>query len=111
MMSKDVELFFYFYSLHIFQPSKRLTIGQIKSHEYFRGIEWKDVIDMKYPVPISLKLTESDGEEDCTTNNPSVDHEHSEQNSLEMRKIDLEIQNEFEDLFPDYAHKSFRSFR
>ena len=65
---------------------------------------------MKIPPPISLKLNTSESE-DCTTNNSSLavsilqNALHFEQMSKKY-ETNTDIQNEFEDLFPDIVARS-----
>jgi len=90
-----------------------MSLSQIKKHEFFYEVNWKDVLEMKIPTPISLKLNTSVSE-DCTTNNSSMLNE-SIKNAINFERVskkyetNVEIQNEFEDLFPDYATKSIKS--
>ena len=92
------------------QPNERISLKQIKSHEFFYGVDWKEVVEMKVPPPISLKLNTSDSE-DCTTNHSSLaispmqNTMHFEQLSKKY-ETDHDIQNEFEDLFPDIVPRS-----
>ena len=65
---------------------------------------------MKIPPPISLKLNTSESD-DCTTNNSSLAVSilqsalHFEQMSKKY-ETNMDIQNEFEDLFPDIVSQS-----
>lgn len=92
------------------QPEERISLKQIKSHEFFYGVDWKDVVEMKIPPPISLKLNISESD-DCTTNNSSL-AVSSLQNALHFEQMSKkyetnpDIQNEFEDLFPDIVPRS-----
>lgn len=98
------------------KPEQRPTISQIKNHEFFHGIDWEDVQAKKIAPPISLKLNTSD-EEECTTNHSSsyISKQFSRNSVVsanfgQMRcETDQNIQEDFEDLFEDYASKSVKS--